>query len=107
MTPCLTDEPAHCRKAKVVPLVLELCAPERFAYLRDGFRLHPTPSVLDRDADIVAGGNTSPSGDPGFGEGGIIGANADHPALRHRIAGIQHQVDERAFELPRIRECQP
>ena len=72
---------------------------ERLERLGRDRRIHPGAGVAHRDADIAAWHQI-----PVFpaGQDRVAGGYDHAPALRHRVAGIADQVEDRRLELPGI-----
>ncbi len=71
----------------------------------EDFQRHPGARVGDHERNVLAGGHLA-CGDLGRlrTQAHPAGRNGDGAAVRHRVARVQQEVDERHLDLPGVRE---
>ena len=100
----LVDEAVHLRQPKAGALVRRLRREEGVEHPRQDVGRDAAARVRHRDRDEIA-----LEAEPRVGrlQRRVLGRERDHAALRHGVAGIEREVDERELELGEIDPHRP
>jgi hypothetical protein len=103
----LSDEAMHLAEAKTRALANSFGGEEGVEHPLDDVRWHPGPGVGDRNQDVLAGLDLVVGSGIGVVEMGVRGLHRQPAALRHGVARVDHQVEDRVLELALIDEGAP
>ena len=98
----LLDDPVDHRKAQPGALTHPLGGEEGLEDLLQVFGGDSRPAVDHPDHRIVARRHQRPVAAQGFDQGDRLGLDHDAAARRHRVPGVDHQVDQHLLQLPSV-----
>jgi len=90
----LLHQPIHGGQAQAGALPRRLGGEERLEHVRARLLVHADPGVAHREADVLARSARPPRLALILGQVHPAGLDAQHAAIRHRVAGIGDEVEE-------------
>ena len=100
--PALGHDPVDDRQPQARPLALGLGRVERLEGARGDLAVHADPGVLDREPDEVARLDRGVEAGLAAVELDVLGRHRERPAVRHGVARVEREVDQRLLDLAAV-----